>query len=64
MILDGFPQINVLGAAVAPTFGTFKRSAGVPLPWERIALDAIAAIRSRFLDKNTSMTCPFWSTAR
>ena len=34
MILDGFPQINVLGAAVAPTFGTFKRSAGVPLPWE------------------------------
>src|SRR5664280_1722865 len=35
-------------------------------PWERIALakNAVAAFRSRFLDKNTSMTCPYWSTAR
>jgi hypothetical protein len=29
-----------------------------------LAKNAVADFRSRFLDKNTSMTCPYWSTAR
>jgi len=39
-------------------------SAGAP--WELIALvkNLVAAFRSRLLDTNTSMTCPYWSTAR
>jgi hypothetical protein len=35
-------------------------------PWEAMAevKNLLAAFTSRFLDKNTSMTWPSWSTAR
>lgn len=35
-------------------------------PWALIAelKNLVAAVVSRFFETNTSMTCPFWSTAR
>jgi len=38
-------------------------SAGSPLDLIAPAKNASAAFRSRFFDKNTSMSCPYWSTA-
>ena len=35
-------------------------------PWVLIAVEKnrVAAVKSRFFETITSMTCPFWSTAR
>src|SRR5664280_114483 len=46
---------------VGPVSGDLSR---LTVRADRIGEECCRSFRSRFLDTNTSMTCPYWSTAR